>query len=288
MVTLQQVEPRAPISPPVSPATYPITISASGSYYLTGNLTVSSGDAIDITASGVTLDLNGFTITSTATGSSGSGVAICLFSSTGNTNITIVNGHILGDFSAGIQRYSYPDNVRISGVSVCGCADIGIDLDGGYSTIIESCTVSSVAGIGISAEGIITRCTVFHCGIYGIAVGENSSVIACTSTETQNLKLVEGTGIYVVGNFCLITGNICNYNSFGIVVDGYHNRIDSNTAGGNLYYGIEEDAPNGGNSITRNFAPFNGLDDYSGNAPDNPDFAPVQTPATATSPWANF
>src|SRR5438477_473602 len=57
--TLQQVEPRTPI------AAAPFTISAAGSYYLTTNVTVSSGDAITITANNVTLDLNGFTIAST-------------------------------------------------------------------------------------------------------------------------------------------------------------------------------------------------------------------------------
>ena len=42
-----------------------VTISQPGSYYLTRNLTVSSGDGINITTIGVTLDLNGFTIRST-------------------------------------------------------------------------------------------------------------------------------------------------------------------------------------------------------------------------------
>ena len=59
MLTLNQMEPRTPIS------SAPYTISQPGSYYLTANLTVASGDAIDINANGVTLDLNGFTISST-------------------------------------------------------------------------------------------------------------------------------------------------------------------------------------------------------------------------------
>src|SRR6185295_16428367 len=60
MKTLDQVEARTLIS------SAPFTISQPGSYYLTANLTVSSGNAITIAASGVTLDLNGFTISSTA------------------------------------------------------------------------------------------------------------------------------------------------------------------------------------------------------------------------------
>ena len=42
MKTLQQVEPRVPIS------SAPFTISQPGSYYLTTNLTVSGGDAITL------------------------------------------------------------------------------------------------------------------------------------------------------------------------------------------------------------------------------------------------
>ena len=59
MKSLDQVEPRTPIS------SVPYAINTSGSYYLTGNLTVNSGIAISINAGGVTLDLNGFTISST-------------------------------------------------------------------------------------------------------------------------------------------------------------------------------------------------------------------------------
>jgi hypothetical protein len=58
MLSLSQVEPRTPIT-----NTTAVTISAPGSYYLTANISVTSGSAITITASQVTLDLNGFTIT---------------------------------------------------------------------------------------------------------------------------------------------------------------------------------------------------------------------------------
>src|ERR1039458_3298480 len=58
MKSLDQIEARTPIS------SVPYTISAPGSYYLTGNLAVSSGTAITIAANQVTLDLNGFTLSS--------------------------------------------------------------------------------------------------------------------------------------------------------------------------------------------------------------------------------
>src|ERR1700733_5595894 len=61
MLTLSQVEPRTPIS------TAPYFITLPGSYYLTTNLMISSGNnAIVIETNNVTIDLNGFTIFGTA------------------------------------------------------------------------------------------------------------------------------------------------------------------------------------------------------------------------------
>src|SRR5271166_2588779 len=154
MITLTQIEPRIPIS------SAPYVITNSGSYYLTTNLSVTSGDAIDITTNGVTLDLNGFTISSTEASPTGTAVKLA----GGNTDITILNGHIMGGvtnhagiysgsgFASGI-RYSpgspIPSNVRVSGVSVSGCQFYGIVIDNtaysvDQSTVVESCTVQTI------------------------------------------------------------------------------------------------------------------------------------------------
>jgi hypothetical protein len=61
MKTLDQLDAKLEKRTPISSA--PSTISASGSYYLTANLTVASGTAIAISADNVTLDLNGFAST---------------------------------------------------------------------------------------------------------------------------------------------------------------------------------------------------------------------------------
>jgi hypothetical protein len=78
MKTLDQVEPRTPLvdgAPGVSVApSGTITISQSGSYYLTENLSVTSGDGINVDANGVTLDLRGFTITSSAATAGGEAI----------------------------------------------------------------------------------------------------------------------------------------------------------------------------------------------------------------------
>jgi hypothetical protein len=155
MKSLAQIEPRTPIS------AAPFTITAPGSYYLTTNLTISAGTAINISANNVMLDLNGFTLFSTETPAASS-VGISLNSV---TNITIIRGCISGGvtnnggtyggsgFGSGIY-YSgvQPVNARVSGVSVSGCRVNGLFL--GTSSMVESCTVNTVGNNGIVAQSV--------------------------------------------------------------------------------------------------------------------------------------
>ncbi len=180
MKTLAQVEARTAIDPTQPGFTTPYTISQPGSYYLTGNLTVSSGDAIRITASGVTLDLNGFTISSTAPSAAGTAI---LFNAGGLSDITICNGHIRGGvtknasgvyggpgFDNGITLSSAPapTNVSIIKLSVSGCMGDGIRLDfSGVSLVVEACTVKTVIGYGIIASSV-KGSTALECGGHAI------------------------------------------------------------------------------------------------------------------------
>src|SRR4051812_20287644 len=77
MKTLDQVEPRMPID--VAHTTTnddnEFILSSGGSYYLTGNIVATKTNAIHVTGSGVTVDLNGFKISRGAL-ATGSGVLI--------------------------------------------------------------------------------------------------------------------------------------------------------------------------------------------------------------------
>ena len=173
MKTLDQVEARTAITNTASH----VTISQSGSYYLTRNLTVSSGNAIDIATNGVTLDLNGFTMSSTAASAAGAGILL----SSGLKNITIANGFVQGGvtnngsgvyggsgFASGIDFSGFaPGNVVISKVSVFGCLSNGIHLDTLSSTVVESCTVQTVGDRGIQASTVKSS-SASDCGNYGI------------------------------------------------------------------------------------------------------------------------
>ncbi len=226
MKTLDQLdaklEARTPIDPSQPGFTFPYNITAPGSYYLTQNLNVTAGDAITITASQVTLDLNGFTISSTASPAAGTAVLL----NNGNSDITILNGHIKGGvtydgstysgngFANGIyDPASATQNVRITGVTVSGCLSYGILLNqGASSNLVESCAVQTIGGYGIAAYTIM-RSTAYQCGSYGI--------FAAVASDCYGSSTGSGTGMNVgLANNCegvatgsgsgLVAGNATN------------------------------------------------------------------------------
>jgi hypothetical protein len=190
MKTLDQIEPRTPIS------AAPFTITKAGSYYLTTNLTVTSGDAIDINANGVTLDLNGFNLISTE--ATPTGTAIQLGLAAGNRDITILNGHIKGGVTnssggvfngsgfnngIGFSSVNSPIDVRVVGVTVLGCLNDGIYLGLGTATVVESCAVQTVGGSGIYADNI-SHSEAYVCGFYAI-FSDNASDCIGTCVAAQ-------------------------------------------------------------------------------------------------------
>jgi hypothetical protein len=202
MLTLSQVEPRTPIS------SAPFTIAKSGSYYLTTNVTVSSGNAIQIEANNVWLDLNGFTISSTA--SSAGGVAVYIGPTFVVTNVTIMNGFIssgVTNSSSGVYNgsgfshgvYASGFDVTVKNVSVYGCLDNGIFL-GFDSSVVESCTVQTAGNYGIAAQSV-SDSTAQGCG--------NAAIVADTANNCYGLGYLEAISANVANN-CFgdgITGN---------------------------------------------------------------------------------
>ncbi|MCX7722341.1 MAG: hypothetical protein N2379_04690 [Verrucomicrobiae bacterium] len=210
MKTLAQVESRTPISGA------PITITTSGSYYLTTNLSVVAGTAITIATNGVTLDLNGFTISSTAPGALGAyGVLI----NSGLRDITIRNGHVQGtatndaqgNFGGGGFAYgiSYvgqaPTNALIWRVSVSRCLGDGINLGTLSPTRAEDCVVHVAGASGIVANAV-KGYVAMSCGYPGIwgnvvsdcrgqSIGNGSGVCAVNSANNCYGSAINAVGV---------------------------------------------------------------------------------------------
>lgn len=128
------------------------TITRPGVYKLDRDISISGSDAIVIRSSNVTLDLNGYTITSTTPGS-GRGVAAETVK-----NVSVLNGSIRGfninvsfsDVEAGSIK-----NLRVIGTSLApngGPSEIGVLLVNSRACTVLSNTVTSV-NLGVFIRG---------------------------------------------------------------------------------------------------------------------------------------
>jgi parallel beta-helix repeat protein len=173
---------------------FPYAIAASGSYRLTGNLTVSPGSGINVTANNVTIDLNGFTI-------KGGGGAYGIIASTA-TGTTVENGTVTGFINGVVLN----DNSIVKSVHADSNSNAGIAA--GANSVIEGCTANS------NADGI--QCT-SGCTISGNTLNKNSV-----------------DGIYISGSSSLIVRNtISNNTSTGIDASDKTTGYGENVLNGN-------------------------------------------------------
>jgi hypothetical protein len=210
MKPLDQVEPRIPIT------SVPITISESGSYYLTKNLTA-SGTAITVSADDVTIDLCGFTLTGPDSGNN-CGVYIG-----GKKNVEIRNG-IIRDFGYhGImETSSFGNNNRIIGIRAISNGRHGIILYGN-GHLVKDCLISGNAASLTSIN-------------YGIYTSDGCTIIGNTVCYQGN----SGTGIvYGIrsGSGCTISNNMVysNGNDAGDYIYGIYADSGSSIQGNTVY-----------------------------------------------------
>ncbi len=199
---------------------YPYKITAannSGSYRLTGNLSAPAGtDAIDVSASNVTIDLNGFSIT--GNGSVGINAV--------RDDITVENGTVTG-FGTGVDvgEFGIVRNVH---------ADANGDgIIVGLNSLVKGCTANNgtdATGSGISASGVsvISGNTASGNANDGIDCAANACVISGNTANSNS-----STGIDCKGSGCLISGNTVHNNKSGIASSdtstGYAENVLKNT-----------------------------------------------------------
>jgi hypothetical protein len=193
MKSLQEVEPRTPIS------SIPYTITQPGSYYLTGNLTATASDTgITVAASHVTIDLNGFTLSGGTLGDHG------IFAYSIN-RFTVRNGTVSDWLGSGIEYYGQ---------------------EGHFEDLV---TVGNGAfGLYLLSTSIVKNVVATH-NTYGVAVGGNGSTISdvvAVNNELVGIR-VEGNynrvennnvvanalGVYVLGGNNFIVRNSASVNT---------------------------------------------------------------------------
>jgi hypothetical protein len=194
------------------------TIDKPGSYKLVNNLTAASGAVcLDITASFVTIDLAGFSI-SGATSGLQFGPAIA--ANTNTTGITVRNGSIFG-FGAGVAlegNLSIVEGLRLVGFADAAGGRSGISATG----IVKGNTVADFvgnpgarSGVGISATGIVTGNYVIDSGRADYEIGQGSTVIGNTAGGSGEPFSLFGISVSCPSN---VTNNTAVNHSVGNIV----------------------------------------------------------------------
>lgn len=173
---------------------YPVTLNQSGSYRLTGNLTLPNKDTTGVTAFGndIVLDLNGFAIKGPnlctispdglTCGQNGLGIGVQLQGSRG----AVRNGIVSGTGSDGVKVHNY--------------------------TSVEHLQVPHVGGNGIDATGegnIIRDTTIGYARNHGINMGDLGIVSGNAVVRAGNVGIYNATGanLLVSGNTVLSYGD---------------------------------------------------------------------------------
>lgn len=247
MKTLQQVEPRIPISG------VPFHITSPGSYYLASNLTctVTNDHGIEVSANHVTIDLNGFTLAGPGT-TSQSGI----YQSTNYHSLAIINGHVtqwrrMGSYG-GIMAFGM--NNRVEGVQassnllgvlvgpngiIAHCSAVGnlnAGLVGRTGCSISYCAAQNNS-LGIYVED---GCSIVHCAaltnLYvGITLEDHGALSDCTASFNGADGVSAGADTTITG------GSFCHNGANGLQVsDGA--MISKCTASHNVGDGISSDA----------------------------------------------
>lgn len=233
MKTLQQVEPRVPIS------SLPYRISLPGSYYMTTNLTGSAGgtNGITIATDNVTLDLNGFTLSGVP--GSGHGIAV-EWASEFYSKVGVYNGIVERWGNHGVNTF-YARSGCVQGIGAVSNGLYGIYA--GTSFIVVDCSAirNGATGIAVEAGSVLARCVASWNAVTGIYGGAGSTITHCSAQDNNSRGIQGGPG-------ATITDSTARYNEdYGII--GFEGSTIRNcTASGNTATGLY--AANDGGTIS--------------------------------------
>ncbi len=228
--TLGQIEPRTPVQSLPASLTSTYTITQPGSYYLAANITGEPGrHGILITASNVTLDLNGFALIGVTT--AGDAISTLDFV----RNIRVTNGSIRSWPGSGINVLG--DNSRFDNLRISDCTLAGINTDTSLGTVITDCNILSCRGGGIytGVASIVERNTVMNESTLG--TGPGISVADASTVRNNTVRAARSTGI-VTGGSCLVENNTVSKSGADGINVGTRSTVQQNSVAENAGSGI--------------------------------------------------
>lgn len=205
---------------------FPVTLSEPGSYLLTGNLTLTDNviDGIQIEASHVSLDLNGFSIIGPASCSGLGATVVCTPSRTfaqasirvGGNDVAIRNGTISGSTESAITNEEDLTGLHIESIRAVGNSGNALGLRGS-GIVVENCHVELNGTNGMRLDEVTGSCDVSGNTLVGnkstgaFYRGNNIAESICsfrnnlaTDNGSDGLRLEAGTASFLgnqsVGN----------------------------------------------------------------------------------------
>jgi hypothetical protein len=183
---------------------FPVTITNPGSYLLTGDLVAGNNqDGIQVSADGVTLDLNGFRIVS----SSSTITSVNGIEGSDRQNIEVRNGTVQGFRGRGIIFSGSSRGVRILDIRTLGNGFQGIDLDGGGHLVSRCTSVSnSLWGFSLDGDSMIVDSVAENNTAFGFVldpeVGYRGNLVSNNNGGNANSQIFGGDGVDLGGNIC--------------------------------------------------------------------------------------
>ena len=219
----------------------PYTITSPGLYCLEKNLSYSAttGYAIAVAASDVTLDLMGFCLTGPGKASGPNhGININQVIN----NVEIRNGTIKAFGGHGIiGQFNSPNDagIRVIGLRASGNGGAGLFLDG-YNHLVAGCSLLNNGGHGaLIGQGMLKGNHAYNNGSQGVSVltvtGEGSTISGNVCRDNGKMGIYAAAGSTVADN--TVRGN----GDWGIIAeDG--STVMRNTSRENLFAGIKTGA----------------------------------------------
>jgi parallel beta-helix repeat protein len=226
------------------------TLSASGNYTLTTDLVCAAGDGVKITASGVHLNLAGFTIDGGGDPLSGNN-SRCTDASAGInvgpnvSDVHINNGTVRG-FTFGIQMNGSTRS-QLNGITAIRNCFYGVQLNNSDNNALEANTVVENGSTLVLPGGFFCGGVNTLCG--GISLQGSHGNDINSEDVRRNAQLgvamdANSSGNTIRSSDASQTGVLFGFNAVGIEDLGNSNTIRSSTSNGNTSGGIQIRGPN--------------------------------------------
>lgn len=182
--TIAEAEPRIALSVSTAPgdANSVLRITAPGSYYLTGNVTGQPGKhGIEVAASHVTIDLNGYALVGGA----------------GSLSGIVMDGFVLSTV------------VRSGTVTEWGADGVNLDgtgADPGKRVELVIARNNGAVGIGVGDSGRVIDCTAVDNGGLGISGASATVISGCVARGNIGSGIVVGVGGSISGSTARLNG----------------------------------------------------------------------------------